>query len=454
MSLPLDKKKVSLIESNLTTALLYLSWPAMIGMLFQSLTGITDVFFLGRIGNPNAQAAIGIFGVLQGYLGSYNSIIGNGSISVISQLYGSGKHLEAGKATTQTLSLKFFGSLIFALPVFFFLRPLLVLLGAKGDALIQGILYGRILCLLIPIMNTGYTFNTALRAAGDAITPMYLMLMSLIVNLIFNAIFILGIKPFPKLGILGVAYSTAIAQITLLILGLAYYSSSRSLIRIRLNEFFKPDIPLMSKILRIGLPTGFQGLISSFAGSLIMRSISNFGMTTVAAYTVATRVAGFAGMPIGGLSFATSAIVGQNVGAKKTDRAIKATNQAVLIALSITVFFFVLFLINPLFFLHIFSKDPGIDKIGIPILLIFSFLQITGALTSIYSAPLLGTGYLKVGFYISIFVTWLVHIPCLFLFSFLFGINGIWSSFILANFMNLYITFVIFKKRNWLQHVI
>jgi len=426
----------------------------MIGMLFQSLTGITDVFFLGRIGNAHAQAAIGIFGVLQGYLGSYNAIIGNGSISVISQLYGSGKHLEAGKATTQTLSLKFFGSLVFVLPAFFFLRPLLTLLGATGDALTQGVIYGRILCLLIPVMNTGYTFNTALRAAGDAVTPMYLMLMSLVINLVFNAFFILGLGPFPKLGILGVAYSTAIAQIVLLIVGLSYYSSPRSLIRIQLHEFIRPDIPLMRKILRIGMPTGFQGLIGSFAGSLIMRAISSFGMTIVATYTVATRIAGFAGMPIGGLSFATSAIVGQNVGAKKTDRAINATNQAVLIALSITSFFFILFLFNPVFFLHIFSKDPSIDKIGVPVLLIFSFLQITGALTSIFSAPLLGTGYLKIGFYLSLVVTWLVQIPCLFFLSFLFGINGIWSSFIIANFTNLFLTFVIFKRRNWLQHVI
>lgn len=448
------KQKASLTEANLSSALFRLSWPAMVGMLFQSLTGITDVYFLGRLGDPSAQAAIGIFAVLQGYLGSYNSIIGNGSISVISQLYGSGKRKEAGKATTQTLALKLFGSMIFTLPVFFFLKPLLILLGATGNALTLGMQYGKVLCLMIPFMNTNYTFNTALRAAGDAITPMYLMLGSLILNLILNVFFILGIPPFPKLGILGVAYATTIAQLALFTGGLFYYSSSKSLIRIDLKEFFHPDLKQMGKIFSIGLPTGFQGLIGSFGSSLIMRSIAGFGMQTVAAYTVATRVAGFAGMPIGGLTFATSAIVGQNVGAKKSERAIKATNLAAIMAVSITLIFFLLLLINPIFFLHIFSKDPSVDQLGVTVLFIFSFLQITGALASIYSAPLLGTGYLKIGFYLSLFVTWVIQIPSMYLLSHYFGMNGLWASFILANFVNLYLIFRVFKKRNWLFHVI
>ena len=185
-----------------------------------------------------------------------------------------------------------------------------------------------------------------------------------------------------------------------------------------------------------------------------MRNIAGFGMQTVAAYTVATRVAGFAGMPIGGLSFATSAIVGQNVGAKKPYRAIHATHLAAIMAVSITTFFFLLFLINPLFFLHIFSKDPSVDKLGMTVLFIFSFLQITGALSSIYSAPLLGTGYLKIGFYLSLVTTWVVHIPAMFILSRFFGINGLWASFVLANFFTLFLVMIVFQKRTWLLHVI
>jgi Na+-driven multidrug efflux pump len=91
------------------------------------------------------------------------------------------------------------------------------LFGAQGEALEMAVQYGRILLLVFPLHNTGFTFNTALRASGDSLTPMYLMLSTLLINLAFNVLFILGIGPFPKLGILGVAYSTALAQIYLLL---------------------------------------------------------------------------------------------------------------------------------------------------------------------------------------------------------------------------------------------
>lgn len=444
----------SLIETDIGTALWRLSWPAMIGMLFQSFSGITDVFFLGRVQSPDAQAAIGIFGVLMGYLASYNSIIGNGSISVIAQFYGSNRLEEAGNAATQTLSLKLVGSLLFCIPVIFVLKPLLILFGATGGALESGIIYGRILCLAIPLMNTGYSFNTALRAAGDAVTPMFLMLITLLLNLLFNTCFILGIYPFPKMGIAGVALATLFSQICLFLMGLFVYTRPNSKIRIRLSDFIHPDFRIMRKIFHIGLPTGFQGIIGSFAGSIIMRIIAGYGMAVVAAYTIATKVAGFASMPVSGLSFATSAIVGQNVGAQKGHRAMETTKLAAKISFIITSSFFVIYTLFPRFFLNWFNHDPIIQNNSIPILIFFSFIQIIGALASILGSPLLGTGYLKVGFYLSLFITWVVHIPSLWLFGRFWGLTGIWISFLLTNFVNLYFIYDIFRKKKWLQTVL
>ena len=457
MNLNLHRAKLqqtSLIETDIGTALWRLSWPAMIGMLFQSLSGITDVFFLGRVQSPDAQAAIGIFGVLMGYLASYNSIIGNGSISVIAQFYGSNRLEESGRAAVQTLSLKLFGSLLFCIPVIFVLKPLLILFGATGGALESGIVYGRILCVAIPFMNTGYSFNTALRAAGDAVTPMYLMLITLLINLICNTCFILGVYPFPRMGIAGVALATLISQVCLFIMGLFVYTRPSSKIRIRLQVFFHPDFRLMGKIFHIGLPTGLQGLIGSFAGSIIMRMIAAYGMSVVAAYTIATKVASFASMPVSGLSFATSAIVGQNVGAQKGHRAMETTKMAAKIAVVITSVFFLAYTLFPHFFLHWFSHELIIQNQSIPILIIFSFLQIISALISILGAPLLGTGYLKVGFYLSLFVTWIIHIPSLWLLGRVAGLTGIWISFVITNLINLYFIYDIFKKKKWLQAII
>lgn len=422
----------------------------MIAMIFQSITGVTDIYFLGRINDPNAQAAIGIFAVLLSYLGAFNTIVGNGSISVISQYYGSCNYEKANKATAQTILLKLIGTYLLIIPCIIFIKPLLLLFGAEGEALNLGVRYGIIILTILPLMNAGYTFNTALRAAGDAVTPMYLMLSSLIINLILNIVFINTLS----LGIVGVALATAISQIFLFIAGLWVYSNGKKLIKIDLKSLLKPELYYMKKIFEIGLPSGLQGILASIANSIIIKIIASFGMSVVASYTVATRTAGLAMMPISGLSFATSVIVGQNIAARKDERALAATRTSVVIALIVTVSLSVIFSINPLFFLNIFSKDSEVLMMGKNLLPFFAFLQIIAALISIYNAPLLGTGKLKPLFYISIISVWLIQIPFIFILKGTLSISGIWISIALSNIVNLYLSYRLFKSRNWISSMV
>lgn len=422
----------------------------MIAMIFQSITGITDIYFLGRINDPNAQAAIGIFAVLSGYLGAFNTIVGNGSISVISQYYGSYNYEKANEATAQTILLKIIGSYVLIIPCIIFIKPLLLLFGAEGEALNLGVRYGIIILIILPLMNAGYTFNTALRAAGDAVTPMYLMLSSLIVNLILNIVFINTLS----LGIVGVALATAISQIFLFIAGLWVYSNGKKLIKINLKSLLKPELNCMKKIFEIGLPSGLQGILASIANSIIIKIIASFGMSVVASYTVATRTAGLAMMPISGLSFATSVIVGQNIAARKDERALAATRTSVVIALIVTVSLSIIFSINPLFFLNIFSKNSEVLMVGKNLLPFFAFLQIIAALISIYNAPLLGTGKLKPLFYISIISVWLIQIPLILILKNSIGLNGIWISIALSNLINLYLSYRLFKSKNWISSLV
>lgn len=439
----------SLINSNLWTAIIKLSWPAMIAMVFQSFSSITDVYFLGKIGSANAQAAIGIFSVLLMYLGSFNIIVGNGSISIIAQCCGASLYREAGKATVQTILLKLIGTFIMILPCIIFLKQLLILFGANGLALSLGIKYGLIILLALPFINAGYTFNTSLRAAGDALTPMYLMIFTLIFNIFLNYFFIFGLLKYLKLGIIGVSLATLISQLLLFILGLKIYTSNTKLIKTDIRDFLKPDLRYMYKIIKIGLPSGFQGILVSIASTVIIRYIAFSGMDAVAAYTVATRTAGIAIMPISGLSFATSAIVGQNIGANKPERAESTTNIAIWIALIVTCIFFIIFTIFPGFFLRFFTSQKDVISYGKVILPIFAFLQILSALISIYNAPMLGTGYLKPSFYVSLISTWIIQIPLLIILNRYFKLNGVWISFVIANLVNLYLIYRVYKKRQW-----
>ncbi len=426
----------------------------MVAMIFQSFSSITDVFFLGRINNPNAQAALGFYGVLLGYLMAYNAVVGNGSICVIAQYIGAGKHEHAGQATVQTIIMKFLGSVLLVIPFFLFLRPLMSWFGAEGEALDMAVQYGRVMLMVFPMLNTGYTFNTALRAAGDAITPMFLMLSTLVLNLVLNVLFILGIGPFPQLGILGVAYSTALAQIYLMITGLWVYTKGKKVIQFSILQLFQPDWQVIKKIFNIGLPTGFQGLLVGLANALMIKIIALHGMQVVASYIVVTRTASISGMLISGLAFATSAIVGQNIGAGKAERSYQATLIAAMLAGFLTTLIFIVFSLFPEQMLRIFSSDVELIALSRSMLPLFAFLQISQSLISIFGAPLMGTGYLKVSFYISLVVTWGVQLPGMFILGRLYGLSGVWFSFILASAVNLYLTARVFRKRAWMTKVV
>jgi putative MATE family efflux protein len=425
----------------------------MLAMLFQSINGVTDIFFLRAVGT-DAQAAIGIFAVLEMYLTFFNSIIGSGSIGIISQCFGKGDVGEAGHATAQTLFLKLFGSYLFTIPCLFFLRPLLVMIGAEGHALEMAVMYGKIMCFVIPFQNTGFSFNTALRAAGDALTPMYLMIGKVIVNVVFNCILVLGIGPFPSIGIVGVAIAAGISQLFLFVCGMYVYLSNKTILSFQWKDFLRPDKQFIYKIIKIGMPKGYQQILMSVANSIIIKRISMFGMTSVAIFTVVNRITHFIMMPISGLSFATSTLVGQNIGAGKKDRAIKATQYSSFAGLIFTSFFFLCVLIIPQFTLRVFSKDPVVISMAVFPLVLFAFNQILVSQSSIFNAPLLGTGYLKASFYMNFISLWVIQIPLVHFLPLYYGLNGIWISFTISMFIDFCMVLNVFRKQKWMQRIV
>ncbi|MDD4028759.1 MAG: MATE family efflux transporter [Caldisericia bacterium] len=447
------KTNPGLTWKPLIPCLFHLSWPAMLAMLFQSINGVTDIFFLRVIGT-DAQAAIGIFAVLEMYLTFFNSIIGNGSIGIISQCFGKGDVESAGYATAQTLFLKLFGSLLLTIPCLFFLRPLLLMIGAEGQALEMAIVYGKVMCFVIPLQNTGFSFNTALRAAGDALTPMYLMIGKVFVNVVLNCILVVGVGPFSSIGIVGVAIAAGVSQVFLCISGMYVYLSKKTILSFQWKDFLHPDKQFIYKIIKIGMPKGYQQILMSIANSIIIKRIAIFGMTSVAIFTVVSRITHFIMMPISGLSFATSTLVGQNIGAGRKDRAIKATNYSSIAGLLFTCCFFILVLVFPQYVLKIFSKDPVVVSMAVFPLLLFSFNQILVSQSSIFNAPLLGTGYLKASFYMNFISLWIVQIPLVHFLPLYYGLNGIWLSFTISMAIDFCMVLHVFRKQKWMQRIV
>jgi Na+-driven multidrug efflux pump len=192
----------------------------------------------------------------------------------------------------------------------------------------------------------------------------------------------------------------------------------------------------------------------SIANSIIIKRISIFGMTSVAIFTVVSRITHFIMMPISGLSFATSTLVGQNIGAGFKDRAIKATTYSSYAGFIFTACFFFLVLLLPQPVLQIFSKDPIVIYAAVFPLILFSLNQIFISQSSIFNAPLLGTGYLKVSFYMNVISLWVVQIPLVYCLPLYYGLNGIWLSFTISVIIDFLMVLLVFRKQKWMQRIV
>jgi len=224
-----EKIRTDFTEGSITGSILKMGLPALLGFLVQHIYAMTDMFWVSRLpGAESAVAAITFFNNLMWVLFAFNSLIGPGSVAVISRRYGEKAYDQAEKAIKETLILKlFFGGFLGILGLIF-LPQLLTLLGARIDALDLGIRYGRILLVGFPIMYATYSVFTALRGIANPNWAMGLMIGSNLLNLGLDPVFIFGYFGVPAFGIEGAAYASVLSFTLTFAAGLFLFRTNRT----------------------------------------------------------------------------------------------------------------------------------------------------------------------------------------------------------------------------------
>jgi Na+-driven multidrug efflux pump len=185
-----------LTQGSILKNLLIMSIPTMIGYSAQMVYDIVDIFWIGRISGESI-AGVTIFSTLFWLVEILNSIIGQSSISLISQSYGRKDDEGTAKAIEQTITFKFLVAVIAAVLVALFLKPSLSLFSNDPNVITAALDYGYIRLFFLPMMFSSYSVNTALRCIGDAKTPMYIMMLSSILNVLLDPL--LMFDKFPEL---------------------------------------------------------------------------------------------------------------------------------------------------------------------------------------------------------------------------------------------------------------
>jgi putative MATE family efflux protein len=298
-------------------------------------------------------------------------------------------------------------SLFIMAPIGWFASPwLLDFVNAAPAVKAEALPFLRIMFLCSIGMMVFFMLGGALRAAGDARTPMILGIALTVLNLVLNIIFIEGLGPVPELGTKGAAVGTCVASGILMIYSLVKLWRGTWVVKFPRGQGFGPDWAIIRSLFRFGLPSGIQGIAMNVGGTLMLAFIGSVarGPAAQAAFAIGySQLFSLITWTSVGLMGAAAAIAGQNLGAKQPERAEQAVHVAARFGVLGAAFIGAFFLFFPRLLLGVFGMtDPAVLEIGTQLLRVLSVsgLFITIALT--YTGGLQGTGDTKSPLYISI----------------------------------------------------
>ncbi|HEY5539364.1 MAG TPA: MATE family efflux transporter, partial [Thermoplasmata archaeon] len=413
---------------RLRRSVLDLAWPVIVSNFLQVLATTIDLVMVGRIGVAEI-AAVGIGGNLVFFTFTVMIGITSGTIALVARAVGAKNPKEADHFLFQSLITGALLSIPLILIGVFFAPQIVAPFSPTDEILRLSADYVSIIFLSVPFLFVIFIATAALRAAGDTKTPLIIGIIENLVNFAINYTLIFGNFGFPALGVRGAAIGTSIAYFVGAVLFLGLFVDRRVRIGIR-RERPIADWPAIRRILRIGLPAATEQFAFQIGILIWIVMVVTFGEAAVAAHQIGLRVQSFAFMPGLGLSIASSALVGQNLGAHRPDRADRsareATKLSILIMGGIGAFTFVF---APWIALVFAEPGPTVDLSVLFIRLHATSIPAIGLFFTL-SGSLRGAGDTKWPLYASVFGTYAIRLPLSVLFGYTFqwGLVGVWVS--------------------------
>ncbi len=416
--------------------------PASIGILVMSIYGIVDTIFVGRWVGAMGIGAITVVMPITFLIASIGMSIGVGGASIISRAFGEkndGKAYQTfGNQVGLTLTLALF--LVFL--GFIFKSEILNLFGGKGEILAPAGEYFEILLFGVPFLAWAMMSNNVIRAEGYPKYAMLTLIVPAVSNIILDPIFIVGFN----MGIKGAAWATTISYIASAFYTAWFFFKGKSQMKLN-RQYLQPSLPIVKEIASIGSITlARQGTISIL--SIVLNNSLFFygGEIALSAYGVINRVMLFANFPVLGITQGFVPIVGYNYGAKLFSRVQKIIFLSIRTASFVALCIFATIMSLTPQIVGVFTEDPALLEMTVPA------LRLSYLATPLLAVSLLGSAYFqaigkvlpallltlsKQGFFL---------IPLVLILPLIFGLNGVWISFPIADVGAALITFWYLRK--------
>ncbi len=328
-------------DGHLIKAAWRLSLPMMGAALLGDLFTIVDMFFVGKLGPP-AIAAVAVAGTVMGVVYMLAVGVTTGCTALVAQAIGGGDRRRAEVVAGQSLAMAVAVSLL-AGGASVFSRPVFLAFGAEPAVVAQGTSYlqvslGGSFTILLAV-----TFASALRGAGDAVTPLKIMGLGNLINIALDPILIFGWLGVPAMGVAGSAWATVTARaFSAAMLARVFFLNGHEHFSLHVRDL-RPRARIIWRMFKIGVFSSGQMLMRNLSAIILIRIVAMFGTVALAAYGIGIRLRMAVMMPGMGFGNAAATLIGQNIGARKLGRAERAgwlvTGMYGLVALVMTAVF-------------------------------------------------------------------------------------------------------------------
>jgi len=441
-----------LTTGAIAPTLLAFALPTLGSSILQSLHGSINAIWVGRFLGEDALAATSNANIIMFMVTAFVFGFSMATTILVGQAFGrrdvDGARRVIGTATGSFLLV----SILVSAAGWLGAPAILRLLGTPAEAAPLALAYLRVIFIAMPPALVMVSWMMALRGSGDALTPLWFMILSVILDSGLNPVLILGLGPAPRLGIAGAATATVIANFVSLAALLAYVYARDLPLRLRGAElgYLKPDRALLAIIVRKGFPMGLQMIVISASALALIGLVNREGVATAAAFGVAMQLWTYLQMPAMALGAAVSAMVAQNIGAGRWDRVSAITRSGVAFALAITFALVVLLAIadRPALALFLGGDSPALPiarhiqllatwsflLFGVTLVL-FGTVRANGAVIGPLIILFVGLVPIRLGFALGAY-PWL-------------GADALWLSFPVSSFANMVLAIAFYLHGGW-----
>lgn len=444
------RPSANLTEGSIIRALVTISIPIVLSNMLQTAYQVIDTFWVGRL-SADAVAAVSLSFPITFLLIALGGGLPIAGTVLIAQYKGKGDNAAMNHVAAQTMLMVVLVSLVLSAVGYAFSEPIMRLMGASPEVLPDAVRFVRITFIGFVFVFGFFAFESLMRGLGEARMPMFIVLLTVVMNAFLDPLFIFGYGPVPAMGVSGAAMATMITQGVATCIGMAMLMRGRHGIHLRLKDF-KPDPAFIRKAFYIGLPSSIEQSTRALGLTAMTVLVAGFGTLAVAAYGIGMRMLMIVFIPAMGLSIATSALVGQNIGAGKPDRAAETNYIGSVLGFIILSVMGVALFIGTEALARFFVPEGG-EAIGMSatfvriMALTFGFI----GLQMIILGTLRGAGDTKASMNLTLISQWGIQFPLALVLSryTTLGLNGIWWSFTVSNVISTAIVLYWFSKSDW-----